>query len=323
MRMRITAAGPLFRAGPSRALPRSCRPVQDETTGSYLLRLAAANQITGPDLIGYLTAGTSRGVANVSLTAVTTASGHPALALAYALPELRSQHPGHQAMALHGRTLPTAPNSVRPACRRCAASRGAGRIDIWYRHEQNTCHTHQLWTGPGADLPRDQPDLSAVPGIMHAQARHLRLIWRHSRPVVHTAYTAARLAWNKATYRGPGLPHIIMRNLPVPASFGHQDWPARPKDPVHSAASYPEIVNLTALLISLRWQSALSSAASYSKFLAELSHHIPLTFPALGPDAGHTLLMSILNASTPPSRPSPLPPETADDSQNAILGQIE
>jgi len=312
----MTAAPPghLFRAGPRRALPRSCRPAQDETTGSYLLRLAAVNRITGADLISYLTATTSLSLTQVSLTALAVASGHPPLTLAYALPELRAQHPDHQAMTLHGRTVPSAPNTVRPACRRCAAARhGTGRIDIWYRHEQNTCLAYQLWTGPGANQPHDQPDLTATPDITHAQTRHLHLIWQHGRHIVHTAYQTARIAWLSAATRWRrGMPNIIMRDIPLPASFGHQDWPARPADPVHAAASYPETVTLTGLLIKLRWQSALASVSRYSQFLAEARHQLTLAFPVLDHHVRERLIEPVLTAITVPVT-EPLP-ETAAES---------
>lgn len=311
--MSTATAGHLPRAGPRRALPRTCRPAQDETTGSYLLRLAAANRITGADLIGYLTAGTSASIAEVSLTALAAASGQPPLALAYALPELRAQHPGHQAMTLHGRTLPARPNTVRPACRRCAAARGgAERIDTWYRHEQNLCLRHRLWTGPGADHPRDQPDLAAHPDIVHAQARHLRLIRRYGRHTVQAAYATTRLAWETITYRGRGMPYLIMRDIPVPGGFGHQDWPARPQDPVHAAASYPEVVTLTGLLASPRWlpSAMAASAADHDQFLAELQRRLPLAACALA--SADLQLLAIVHG-TAASRRQKLPPETSSD----------
>lgn len=314
-----TTAGHMFRAGPRRALPRSCRPAQDETTGSYLLRLAAVNRITGADLISYLTASQSAPVADVSLASLAIVSGHPPLSLAYALPELRAQHPGHQVMALHGRTLPCAPNTVRPACRRCAAARdGAERIDIWYRHEQNICRAHRLWTGPGADRPRDQPDLTAAPDITHAQTRHLRLIWRYGRQAVHAAYDTARIAWHTATYRGRGMPSIILRDLPLPASFGHQNWPDHTADPVHAAASYPEIVTLTSLLIKLRWQPALASSTRYDQFLTEFRHQLAVAFPALDHDVRQRIVGLILTAVTVPGS-GPMP-ETADDTPSCDSG---
>jgi hypothetical protein len=273
----VTAISHLFRAGPRRALPRTCRPAQDETTGSYLLRLGIANRITGADLVDYLTAGTSQSIDKVSLVALATASGQPPLALAYALPELRPQHPDHPTMALRGRTLPTKPNTVRPACRRCAAVRTPERIDVWYRHEHNICLRHRLWIGPGVDNPRDQVDLAAHPDITRAQVRHLRLTRRHERGVVHTAYRTAHLIWETLTYRGWGLPHAIARDIPLPAGFGHQNWPTDARDPVHAAADYPEIITLTQLLVSPHWRTfAMStSTTDHDRFRTELRRRLP------------------------------------------------
>ena len=277
----------LFRPGPRRALPRSCRPAQDETTGSYLLRLAATNRLTGNDLIDYLTHGTSRSIDAVSLTALAVASSQPQLALAYALPQLRGQHPLSHTMAVTGRTLPAAPNTVRPACRRCAAAHPASeRIDLWCRHEHNTCLRHRLWTGPGAENPRDQVDLAAHPDIVHTQLRHLRLIRRRGRRTVHAAYQIALTIWRALTEQGPGLPYSTARHIPLPNHFGHQDWPFTYTDPVHSAADYPEIVTLTGLLTSPRWQTPVSSLLA----LDQLHHDLHDELRARLPPACHTPL---------------------------------
>jgi len=268
----------LFRAGPRRALPRTCRPAQDETTGSYLLRLGSTNRITGADLIDYLTAGTSQSIDKVSLAALATASGQPPLALAYALPQLRPQHPDHPTMARRGRTLPAKPNTVRPACRRCAAVHTtAERIDIWHRHEHNICLRHRLWTGPGADHPRDQVNLATHPDIVHAQVRHLHLIRRHDRGIAHTAYRTARLIWETLTNRGWGLPHAIVRDIPLPAGFGHHNWPADARDPVHAAATYPEVITLTQMLVAPHWRPFAMSAstADHDRFRAEFQRRLP------------------------------------------------
>jgi hypothetical protein len=274
----VAALDHLFRAGPRRALPRTCRPAPDETTGSYLLRLAAVNRVTGPDLIGYLTAGTSQSIAKVTLAALATVSGQPPLVLAYALPELRPQYPGQHHVALHGRTLPAKPNVVRPACRRCTATRtAAGRIDMWYRHEHNVCLRHLLWIGPGAGDPRNQADLAAHPDIVRAQVRHRRLIREHGHGIVHTAYHTAREIWETLTYRGWGLPAAIARDMPLPGRFGHQDWPADARDPVHCAATYPEVITLTGLLVSPHWRpfAMSASAADRDRFRAEFQCRLP------------------------------------------------
>jgi hypothetical protein len=267
----------LFRTGPRRALPRTCRPAQDETTGSYLLRLATANRITGADLVDYLTTGRSRSIAKVSLGALATASGQPPAVLAYALPELRSQYPDSDGMALRGRTLPGKPNTVRPACRRCTATHtSAERIDMWYRHEHNICLRHRLWIGPGAEHPRDQVDLAAHSDVVRAQVRHWRLIRRHGHGIVHTAYRTARLTWETLTHRGWGLSHAIARDIPQPPEFGHQNWPADSRDPVHVAAIYPEVITLTQLLVSEHWRPfAMSvSAADQDRFRAEFQRRL-------------------------------------------------
>jgi len=274
----VAAPDRLFRAGPRRALPRACRPAPDETTGSYLLRLAAANRVTGPDLISYLTAGTSQSIAKVTLAALATASGQPPLVLAYALPELRSQYPGQQGMALRGRTLPARPNVVRPACRRCTATRtAAGRIDMWYRHDHNVCLRHLLWTGPGAGDPRDQVDLAVHPDIVHAQLRHQRLIREHGHGIVRTAYHTAREIWETIIYRGWGVPCAVVCDMHLPGWFGHQDWPGDPRDPVHCAATYPEVIILTCLLVSPSWRpfAMSASAADHERFRAEFQRRLP------------------------------------------------
>jgi hypothetical protein len=273
-----TAVDYLFRPGPRRALPRTCRPAEDETTGSYLLRLATANRITGAELVDYLTAGRSQSIAKVSLSAISTASGQPPVVLAYALPELRPQYPDQHSMALRGRTLPSRPNAVRPACRRCTATRTtAARIDMWYRHEHNICLRHRLWIGPGAGQPGDQVDLAAHPDILHAQKRHRRLIREHGHGIVHTAHRTAREIWEILTSRGWGLPYALARDMPLPSRFGHQDWPANARDPVHRAATYPEVVTLTELLACPQWRpfAMSASAADHDRFRVELQRRLP------------------------------------------------
>jgi hypothetical protein len=273
----VAAPDHLFRAGPRRALPRTCHPAPDETTGSYLLRLAAANRVTGPDLIGYLTAGTSQPIAKISLTTLVTVSGQPPLILAYALPELRPQYPDVERMALRGRTLPARPNTVRPACRRCAAARTAERIDMWCRHEHNVCLRHLLWIGPGAGHPRDQVDLTGHPDIVHAQARHRHLIREHGHGIVRTAYCIAREIWETLMDRGWGVPCALARDMHLPAWSGHQDWAGDPRDPVHQAATYPEVITLTGLLVSPHWRPfAMSeSTADRDRFRGEFQRRLP------------------------------------------------
>jgi hypothetical protein len=62
-------------------------------------------------------------------------------------------------------------------------------------------------------------------------------------------------------------------------------------------ASYPEVVTLTGLLITLRWQSALASVARRHQILTEFAHQLTLAFPALGHDAREQLTGLILTAT--------------------------
>ncbi len=167
---------------------------------------------------------------------------------------------------------------MRPACRRCATVHTtAERNDIWHRHEHNICLRHRLWIGPGADHPRDHVDVAAHPDVVHAQVRHLRLIRRHGHGIAHTAYRAAHLIWETLTYRGWGLPHAITRDIPLPAGFGHQDWPADARDPVHAAATHPEVITLTQLLVAPHWRPFAMSAstADHHRFRAEFQRRLP------------------------------------------------
>jgi hypothetical protein len=234
--------------------------------------------------VDYLTAGTSQSIAKVGLGALSTASGQPTLALSYALPELRHQYADQHRMALRGRTLPAKPNTVRPACRRCTATHAAAeRIDRWYRHEHNICERHLLWIGPGADHPGDQVDLAAHPDIIRVQVRHRRLIREHGHGIVHTAHRTARLIWEVLTRRGWGLPYAIARDMPLPGWFGHTDWPADPRDPVHRAATYPEIITLTEMLVCPQWRPCAmsASAADHDRFRAELKRRLPPAYHGL------------------------------------------
>src|SRR2546426_6478189 len=80
------------------------------------------------------------------------------------------------------------------------------------------------------------------------------------------------------TYRGWGLPHAIARDIPLPAGFGHRDWPADARDPVHVAANYPEVITLTQLLVSPHWRpfAMSTSTADHDRFRTGFQRRLPL-----------------------------------------------
>jgi hypothetical protein len=252
-----------------RRLPRSVKPVQDETVKSYLKRLATANHGPIEDLARYVAPHTwpldpnARGriVFNLQwdlidvhtgteLPALAMAAGLPESTLAYALPELRHQYSASHSMALVGRNVAGDPNNVRPACRHCMAAKGiTTEVRVWMRHDQAVCLRHSLWIGPGASNPRDHIDLSETPEIMAAQRRHRLLIHQLRRRWV---FVIAKRAFDFADYWVPEEIRLQRyARLPQPG------WPCGISN--HGAhwhaALYPEAVALTGVLASHPWRS--------------------------------------------------------------------
>ena len=63
----------------------------------------------------------------------------------------------------------------------------------------------------------------------------------------------------------------------LPAWFGHRDWASDPRDPVHHAAAYPEVITLTGLLASPHWRpfAMSASAADHDQFRDEFQRRLP------------------------------------------------
>jgi hypothetical protein len=183
-----------------RILPRRVSPIQDETTASYVSRLAAVNHLDPWILISYLDRGPVAGRwtqqrFNVPLAALAAASGLLPAQLAYALPDIRSQLAELETLNLVGRTQTGEPNYRRPACRRCMAAKNISRaVPIWMRPDHNACLRHQLWIGQGVREPEDQVEIADLPEISQAQIRHRNLIRRHGHKRVGFFYRDAQEA---------------------------------------------------------------------------------------------------------------------------------
>ena len=228
-------------------LPRTLPPVTDETLTSYLARLAHANHISVPDLRIHLDPARSpiTKKARTSPAALAAATGRSQLAVSYALPELRTNHPAPETLALRGRTLPRPPNKTRPACRRCMTANDIHRpVMTWMRHDQNVCRQHKLWIGPGTHHPENQPDLTTLPEIVDAQRRHAALIRRYGRRRVQESFHLAHLVCTDWAHGGTNTRADHTRRhqqLENQAQRHITDVAAR------SAAQYPEVVALTAI----------------------------------------------------------------------------
>jgi TniQ protein len=245
------------RPGKLRPLPRGVSPVQDETTASYVHRLALANHIDDRELYCHLNprlAG-SQGLhrrRETSLEALAAVSAISAIHLAHALPEIRSQFTDQDALHVLGRTTVKGPNVERVACRRCIATKNitTGSVIVWARQDQNVCLRHKLWIGKGVRKPEDQVDIADLPEITRAQVRHNNLIRRHGRRRVryfqHTAEEIIDWSSNNpysATARSTRMRYFFAQERAdrLPWSYDY-------------AAYYPEAVSVLSVLASPYWR---------------------------------------------------------------------
>lgn len=248
---------------PHRPLPRPVPPVPAETLDSYLRRLAVANRLDPDALRAHLTRDTRRR-ARVPLDALARVSGQRPTALRHALPEL---DPTRLRPTLRG---PRPHGTVRRRCRSCTRARGH-REDAWCWSDDHDviCLRHLRWTGDGHDwvLGEAQPDLRRQPDILAAHRRHHRLIRRHGHDATTAAFQKARHICHQWHRRGDH--EQDLRRLM--SLFHGPTWRVLAADSTVQAASYPQIVALTRLLVSPFWRAkAYQDWPEPVEFLCEL-----------------------------------------------------
>ena len=228
-----------------RPLPRFIAPFRDETTSSYLARLATANRLA-PAALRALLAGGDRNDAPVQLIRLAAVTGMPRAALAHAMPQICT---ADELAGLHIASRPRARDGWSfAACRRCTAGRLVTR---WALHDDVVCGRHRRWISKY----QAQPDLTAQPEILTAHRRHRRLIRRHGRDTVMRAFRDARhicLGW-----RLDGIPDDgYGRRMEI---FHGPGWRDRDDDETctSDAAAYPQAVALTRLLASPYWRKRI------------------------------------------------------------------
>lgn len=242
---------------PLRRLPRTLRPLLNETVHSYLWRLAEANALTGPDLQLHLTGSAKKDTVTAEQLAAIT--GNPARTLRYAMLELCT--PADLAsMRIAGRPRPGPTswrwphNRTRFACDHCAAQRGVTRRgptrpQVWTTHEDVVCLRHRRWLGA---LHQDvQPDLTHLPDILKANRRHRRLIRLYGREQVRTATADATpicREWSDRLWADQPAHQRIL------AFQGQGDESRFVDSAAVEAASYPEIIALARLFASPYWR---------------------------------------------------------------------
>lgn len=233
-----------------RPLPRPVPPVQDETTVSFIQRLARANHIRADELVEYLDARMTTSGRHVSVRpqVLADAAGMDLSHLLLALPQLQAGP----------RTADDYVTSaeLRLACRRCMAVRNvftAATVLAWA--DQHVCLRHQPWIGHGVTSINDQADVTGMPEASRAQVRHQRLARHHGLQRVRDCYKTAESAidWSSRepsshTARQERIRRLlaVSRTGSLPHSYDY-------------AAYYPEVVGILSLLASPYWQRMAGS----------------------------------------------------------------
>jgi TniQ len=247
------------RPSPPPRLPRPVPPFPGETTGSYVYRLARANQLHPPDLRAHLAGRREHGP--VALDALAAATGRPRHALAWALPELRSGA-GRELSGYVRRTV----------CWRCAARRDSHPYAaVWRPAEICLCLSHRIWLGSTAHPRlRQQYDVAGMPEIIQAQGRHSRLARRRGRQAATTAIAeASRITalWARhGFYRDRRIPLIreLRGEVPITGKLPSSDN-------VTAVVTYPETVDLARILAMPRWRTpATATASDFRQFEREV-----------------------------------------------------
>ncbi|MBB3040011.1 TniQ family protein [Hoyosella altamirensis] len=249
---------------PLRRLPRTVVPAADESLDSYLRRLAHANRLNPDELRRWLTGNRkSDPVAVASLAAV---SGRPAASLRWAMLELCSRD---DLASMRLRTRPDPFGPTRPECRLCSLARGHEVAPhCRHLHEHVVCLRHQRWIGSARDQTmRTKPSLRQHPEILSANVQHRRLIRRHGRHSVISAFREATYigrSWHQRQEHDDSYRELMER-------FHGADWMISTVDPTIPAATYPQRVALTMLLMKHRWpDKPADESPQLAAFIGEL-----------------------------------------------------
>lgn len=228
-----------------RRLPTPLAPAHHETLASWLHRLATVHGLSSADLRHHLRirprvdddADELRGLAR----RVAAMTGHPAGALARALPELRVPAPD----------WPTLRHLAQRACPQCTARHQGGPVRRLFTHHEYLCTRHGYWIGP-PDPTHDAPPprlAASLPELVAAQR------WLHR--------TARRYGW-ASVFDAAAVATKICVDLRFSAE-AHPLWmrwerrldllmPAGYRRSMFMAVIFPEVAALTAVLAAPDWR---------------------------------------------------------------------
>jgi hypothetical protein len=251
---------PESRRRKGRPLPRQVRPIQNETTLSFVRRLADANHIRADKLIEYLDAWMNTNGRDISISPqnLADAARIDVRHLLQALPQLPVQAPrsAEELLDPHEPVARLTSTELRSACRRCMAAKGIFvAVTVLARTDTNLCLRHQLWTGHGVTSIENQADIAGIPKIGQAQTRLGRICRRRGHQEIWYAYETAEgiIDWSSReassqTARQERLRHLLASSATgrLPRSYDY-------------ACYYPEVVGIIGVLTSPYWQRIAGS----------------------------------------------------------------
>lgn len=259
-------------------LPVSPGPVHNETLGSYLHRLAVANNRPAnvlARLLGPLPpefsplSNTTAGWKPDSSHGLATLTRRPVVELARALPALADF------LSPNGPDFRT-DRVIGRLCRCCTARRSptASLVILLMPAHQHLCPRHQRWTRSIHDIP-----LTNLPEVIQAQ-RRLDQLARHHRQIGRALTLAQKIVdeWSSS-----GMPidlgnewtHRLDRIEMLAAS---KEIPA---DDRHHLAAFPEIVVLTNLILNPP-TNTIDPKELYLATTAELSRRFARVYTTIG-----------------------------------------
>jgi hypothetical protein len=259
-------------------LPITPGPICNETLGSYLHRLAIANNRPASVLARLLgplppefspLSNTTAGWNPDSSHGLATLAGRPAAELARALPALAD-------FLNPNGPDPRADRVIGRLCRCCTAQRSptASLVILLTPAHQHLCPRHQRWTRSTRDIP-----LTNLPEVIQAQLRLDRLA-RHHRHLGQALTLARKIV---EEWSASGMPIDLGNEWTnrldrIETHTASKEIPAADR---HHLAAFPDIVVLTNLILNPP-TNTVGPKDLYIATTAELSRRFARIYTTLG-----------------------------------------
>lgn len=263
-------------------LPITIRPAHQEIALSYFTRLAALHDLPIEDLWQQVSLPKSKGNATRRLDAglLATVANQPQHRLQRAIIELFDDHTDWLALR----------HEPQPGCWRCDARHRGGPVLHLFAHHTYVCTRHRIWIGPPDQHDHPQPSLDALPEVVTAQHRHLRLLRRLGPAATYDAVLTGFLfcvhSWNFTQIAAPEdawLKWIRRAEVLIPRGTESDTFSTSRL----FAVTYPEAVTIAGLVGPLHWRRlAAGGPDEQRRFTDEIAHRLGLRdyYPTMSQD---------------------------------------